>query len=56
MAKRVEMCQCLEIKIEENPDFLQNVWFSDEAHFSLSGYVNSKNSVFWGSQVPDEVL
>ena len=56
MAKRVEMCQWFESKIEENPDFLQNVWFSDEAHFSLSGHVNSKKSVFWGSQAPDEVL
>ena len=46
MAKRVEMCQWFESKIEESPDFLQNVWFSDEAHFSLSGHVNSKNSVF----------
>ena len=56
MAKRVEMCQWFESKIEENPEFLQNVWFSDEAHFSLSGHVNSKNSVFWGSQAPDKVL
>ena len=26
------------------PDFLDNVWFSDEAHFLLSGHVNSKNT------------
>ena len=52
MAKRVEMCQWFESKIE----VLQNVWFSDEAHFSPSGHVNSKNSVFWGSQAPQEVL
>ena len=56
MAKRVEMCQWFESKIEENPDFLQNVWFSDEVHFSLSGHVSNKNSVFWGSQAPDEVF
>ena len=41
---------------KQDPDFLQNVWFSDEAHFSLTGHVNSKNSVFWESQAPDEVL
>ena len=56
MAKRVEISQWFESKTEENPNFLQNVWFSDEAHFSLSGHVNSKNSVFQGSQAPDEVL
>ena len=49
MAKRVEISQWFESKTEENPNFLQNVWFSDEAHFSLSGHVNSKNSMFWGS-------
>ena len=29
-----------------------NVWFSDEAHFLLSGHVNSKNNIFWGSTPP----
>ena len=43
-------------KIEENPDFLENVWFSDEAHFLLSGGVNRKNHVFWGTAAPDEVF
>ena len=56
MAKPVEMCRWFESKIEEMPDFLQNVWFSDEVHFSLSGYVNSMNSVFWGAQATNEVL
>ena len=28
------------------PDFLDNVRFSDEAHFPLSGHVNSKNNIF----------
>ena len=56
MAKRAEMCQWFESKIKQNPDFLQNVWFSGEAHFSPSGPVNSRNSVVWKSQAPDEVL
>ena len=29
------------------------VWFSDEAHFLLSGHVNSKNNNFWGSAPPE---
>ena len=32
------------------PDFLDNAWCSDEAHFLLSGHVNSKNNIigpFW---------
>ena len=56
MTKCVEMCQWFESKIEENPDFLQNVWFSDEAHSSLLGHVSSKNYVFSGSPALDKVL
>jgi len=38
------------------PDFLDNAWCSDEAHFLLSGHVNSKNNIFWGSTPPDHCL
>ena len=37
-------------------DFLRSVWFSDEAHFYLSGTVNSRNYVHWASERPDEVI
>jgi len=30
--------------------------FSDEAHFLLSGHVNSKNNIFWGSTRPEHCL
>ena len=36
-------------------DFLENVWWSDEANFNLRGSVNSQNAVHWGSERPDEV-
>jgi hypothetical protein len=54
--KRVIMCNWFADKIEEEPDFLDTSWFSDEAHFLLSGHVNSKNNVFWGTEPPAEVL
>ena len=53
--ERLTMCRWFLSKIEEDAEFLNNVWFSDEAHFSLNGYVNSKNYVFWGSSKPNEV-
>ena len=31
-------------------------WFSDEAYFLLSGHVNSKNNIFWGSTPPEHCL
>lgn len=55
-AKRVTMCQWFMDTIEEDPHFLDNLWFSDEAHFTLYGHVNSRNNVFWGTSPPDEVL
>jgi hypothetical protein len=33
-------------------DILENVSFSNEAWFHLSGYVNSQNSRFWSSENP----
>ena len=56
MAKRVTVCEWFCDTIEDNPDFLDHVWFSDEAHFLLSGHVNSKNNVYWGTAPPEEVL
>lgn len=55
MEKRVQMANWFADQLDESENFLDNVWFSDEAHFCLSGQVNSKNYVFWGSEVPDEV-
>lgn len=54
--KRVTMCEWFCNVLENDENFLENVWFSDEAHFLLSGHVNSKNNIFWGSKVPEEVL
>ena len=54
--KRVTMCEWFCNVLENDKNFLENVWFSDEAHFLLSGHVSSKNNVFWGSEVPHEVL
>ena len=35
---------------------LDDLWFLDEAHFLLSGHVNSKNSIYWGSTRPEDCL
>ena len=56
MRKRVIMCQWFCDKIDDVPDFLDDVWFSDEAHFLLSGHVKSKNNIFWDSTPPEFCL
>ena len=39
-----------------NSHVLDRLWFSDEAHFYLCGYVNGRNAVHWGLERPDKVL
>ena len=48
------MCAWFLRQVREEEDFLRSVWFSDEAHFYLSGTVNSRNYVHWASERPDE--
>ena len=45
MRKWVIMRQWFCDKIDTVPDFPDNVWFLDEAHFLLSGHMNSKNNL-----------
>ena len=54
--QRRTMCALFLRQVREEEDFLRSVWFSDEAHFYLSGTVNSRNYVHWASERPDEVI
>lgn len=38
--------------IESRQIDINKIWFSDEAHFHLSGYVNKQNWRHWGSENP----
>lgn len=40
----------------ENDGFFDNIIFSDEANFYLSGYVNRQNYRIWGSENPRAIL
>jgi len=37
---------------ENNPSIFDNVWFSDETVFHLSGRVNRHNTRIWGTENP----
>ena len=45
--ERLEFCQSISERIENNPGVLDLIFFSDEAHFHLSGHVNKQNMQFW---------
>jgi len=55
ISRRLQMCQWFHKQMEDHPDWIENVWFSDEAHFHLNGAVNNHNNVFWGNEKPDMV-
>jgi hypothetical protein len=50
--KRMTYGRWFQTFIDENPVILDYTWFSDEAWFHLSGYVNAQNTHLWGSENP----
>ena len=51
--KRVTMCEWFCNVLENDGNFLDNVWFSYEVHFLLSGHVNNNKlakTIFFGVQ------
>ena len=53
---RLDICNFFNDKMEENLEWIEKVWFSDEAQFYLDDYVNSKNNIFLGTAPPQKVL
>ena len=40
--------------IEDDPNYLKRIVFTDEATFHVSGRVNKHNIRIWGSEIPHE--
>ena len=53
-ADRLAFCQSISQRIEDHPNFLDLIFFSDEARFHLSGQVNKPNMQFWAQVQPHE--
>lgn len=49
---RVEFCEMLLVRYQEDPNFLQNIIWTDESKFSHEGIFNRHNSHFWAQQNP----
>lgn len=54
--KRFRYCQWFKRFIRNNINILDKTFFSDEAWFHLSGYVNGQNSRFWSTTNPHSVM
>lgn len=54
--QRLAFSRWLKEKTDADPDFLNRIIFSDEAHFHLNGAVNTQNCRVWTCEPPDNVL
>lgn len=50
--KRIEFCETMMAMIDDDPHLLNNIVFSDEATFELTGNVNRHNSRYWSDTNP----
>ena len=48
MRRRLDMCNWLSDRMEQYPNWINLIWFCDEAHFYLNGAINTHNNIFWG--------
>ena len=53
--KRVRFCLWIKDFLTQNPGILDVTFFTDEAWFHLSGYVNSQNTRIWAAENPHTV-
>ena len=54
--QRTSFARWFSHKCESDSTFLENVWFSDEAHLELDGCVNTQNCRIWAAERPDVVM
>ena len=52
---RVQMCNWFNDRLSADEHWLDDVWFTHEAHFHLNGVVNRQNYRYWGTEKPDEI-
>ena len=51
-AARVTFFNKILTQLKSNEIDLQKIWFTDEAHFHLEGYVNKQNMRYWSQENP----
>lgn len=52
VTRRLDFANLILEKIDSNKINIKKMWFSDEAHFHLNGYVNKQNWRHWGTENP----
>ena len=55
MRRRLDMCNWLSDRMSWSPNWINLIWFSDEAHFHFNGVINKHSNIFWGAVPPEEI-
>jgi hypothetical protein len=50
-----QFCEKMIENINDDPNFVNNFFMSDEAHFHISGYVNKQNCRYWAPANPHQL-
>ncbi|KAG5889937.1 hypothetical protein JTB14_028946 [Gonioctena quinquepunctata] len=50
--RRLEFCENMETRINQQPDYVKKICFSDESTFYLNGNVNKQNVRYWSDANP----
>lgn len=54
-ASRLAFCNRILDMMNDNAEFVNNIWMSDEAHFHISGFVNKQNFRYWSRENPQRI-
>lgn len=54
--KRLEFCKTMIQKLENDPQLLNRIWFTDESHFHKDGHCNKQNYRIWGTEKPETFI
>lgn len=50
--RRVEFCEDMMERVDNDPNFIHNIVFSDEATFQINGSLNRHNCRYWAAENP----
>ena len=48
-------CDWFSDRMEKYPNWINSLWFSDEAHCHLNGAISNHTNIFWCAEPPEEV-
>ncbi len=54
--QRKFFCESMLQKIENDLEYINNIWFTNESRFHLTGFCNKQTMRIWGTEKPNEVI